>query len=221
MSINISSKRIQIDKSIATMVSVIAISSFVTIFCLVASRAVLQLRSYQSHVIVEKEKAKKQLEDNIKNVAKLRNEYKAFVGSPENVIGGSTTGSGDRDGDNAKIVLDALPSKYDFPALAVSLNRLFAGNKGGALSGSDDEIAQSAKESNATPKPIEISFSVSTSGSYLSSLRVIGTLERSIRPINIKSLTITAADDEIKLGISALTYYQPAKSLKITTKDVK
>src|SRR5579884_4256983 len=102
-------KRVAISKANAQMVAVVAVASFVTVFCLVASRAVWSQNSYQARVTTAKEKAHQQLLKNIQAYGDLTSSYKAFISTPTNVIGGSPTGTGDNDGDNAKIILDALP----------------------------------------------------------------------------------------------------------------
>src|SRR5689334_22008086 len=127
MATPLSTKRIQVSKATATIVGTIAAAAFIAVFSLIASQALLSQRAYQSRVIAGKEKAKKQLEDNIKAVNVLSTQYKAFIGTSQNIIGGNPSGSGERDGDNARIVLDALPSKYDFPALAASLEKILGG----------------------------------------------------------------------------------------------
>jgi hypothetical protein len=186
-SLNFSTKRLQINKASATMVLPLTIASFITVFSLVATRALLSQRSYQSRVISEKEKAKKQLKENIVEVEKLRAQYKGFADAPTNVLGGDPRGAGEKDGDNARIVLDALPSKYDFPALATSLEKLLTngGYKIESIAGSDDELNQ---QTNA--------FTLQTMG-------------------------LDGAENDLKLSITANTYYQPSKSLNITTKEVR
>ena len=86
--------------------------------------------------------------------------YTAFTGTPDNVIGGNPNGAGDKDGNNSKIVLDALPSKYDFP-IYYQYKKLLSikGFTPKSISGTDDEVAQSqSKES----KPVEIPFQLTT-----------------------------------------------------------
>ncbi|MBI3624272.1 hypothetical protein HY218_01420 [Candidatus Saccharibacteria bacterium] len=218
-----STKHLQITKATAVMVGVIAAASFITVFSLVASRALLSQRAYQSRVITGKEKAKKQLEKNLQITDSLVAQYKVFVGGTENVLGGNPSGSGDKDGDNARIVLDAIPSKYDFPALATSLEKLLTGYQIDAITGSDDEITQSANDKGfQDPRAIEIPFQFGITGSYQSALALLTTLEKSIRPIKIKILTISAqTDNSLHVSIDANTYYQPSKTLTIGTKEVK
>jgi hypothetical protein len=118
-----STKRVAIDKASAQMVIAMAIASFVAVFSLIASNAVWSQHGYLSRVTKEKEKAHSQLQANVKAVDGLTSAYRAFVSTPTNVIGGPSDGTGDNGGDNARIVLDALPPQYDFPALTSSLEK--------------------------------------------------------------------------------------------------
>lgn len=217
----LSAKRLQIDKANASMVIVMAVSAFVSVFCLIGSKTLLSQRSYQAKVIKEKKVALNQLKSNNQAVSELVNTYKAFVDTPENIIGGTKTGTGERDGDNAKIVLDALPSKYDFPALAASLDKIFTSKtfKLNSIGGTDDELNQS--KAQTTNVPVEIPIQVSVSGSYNSIKDLLDVLYRSIRPIKIKSLSLSGTDSELTVSIDGKTYYLPEKTIKITTKEVK
>jgi hypothetical protein len=114
-------KRALISKANSTMVIATGIAAFVFVFSAVASKALFSQASYQNRVITQKKKALSTLNGDISAVSTLKSSYKSFIGTPRNVLGGNPTGTGDQDGDNAKIVLDALPSKYDFPALATSV----------------------------------------------------------------------------------------------------
>jgi hypothetical protein len=219
----LSTKRIQIDKANLTIVVVTSIAAFVTVFCLVGSKALLDQRAYQSKVISKKEIAKKQLTENIQAVDSLVNSYKAFTSGPLNLIGGLTTGTGDRDGDNAKIVLDALPSKYDFPALASSLEKMVQDNGTQIVNiqGTDDELNQEGNRASVTPQPVEMPFEVSVRGNYSAIQNLISVFEKSIRPFPIQSISISGKDSQISLDIKAKTYYQPEKSLNIKSETVK
>jgi len=218
----ISGKRLQIDKSNASMVIFLAIASFVIVFSLVASRALLSQRSYQSRVIGQKKKALTQLQANNQAATQLVTAYQAFVSSPENIIGGLSAGAGERDGDNAKIILDALPSKYDFPALATSLDKLLTDKnyKIGSITGTDDEISQS---SQAVPvaAPVEMPFQVSIAGNFDAVQSLVDVFQRSIRPIRINSLNFSGNDNTLTVNVAAKTYYQPEKTLSITSEVVK
>ncbi len=218
-----STKRLQIDKANATMVGIVAGAVFVTVFSLVSAKALWSQRSYQARVIGKKEIARDQLQNNLDAVTKLKTSYEAFVGSPENVLGGNPAGTGDKDGDNAKLVLDALPSKYDFPALTTSLEKLLTSKnfKIGSITGTDDEVAQSKNQLSDNPKPIPVPFSLTVTGSYTSVQDLIQSFEHSIRPFDMSKVSFSGNNNTLQLTLSANTYYQPEKSLNIKQEVVK
>ncbi len=215
-------KRLLIDKANASMLFVIGIASFLVIFSLVASSALLSQSGYQSRVMKQKNIAYKQLLTDTKNIDSLVSSYKNFAEEKQNVLGGSSTGTGPRDGDNPKIVLDALPSKYDFPAVISSLEKIL--KEGGytidSLGGTDDELAQQNTASD-NPIPVEMPFPISVTTTYEGALSLLTTLEKSIRPMYVSQVSFTAAQGKLKVSLLAKTYYQPEKTLKITSKVVK
>lgn len=220
----ISTKRIAISKANAQMVAVVAVASFISIFCLVASSAVWGQNKYQSHVIKAKSAAHAQLQKNVQAFTNLSDAYNTFVGSGTNAIGGNSTGTGDNDGNNAKIILDALPSSYDFPALASSLEKILADNHFtvGSITGTDDQVAQGGNTSSPKPVPVPIPFSFTVTGTnYVAIQQLISTLQNSIRPIQIDTLSLSGSSNNMQVSVTAHTYYQPGKSLTITKQVVK
>lgn len=215
-------KHIQINKA-STVISVaLAAAAFVTVFSLIASKAMLEQRAYNSRVIKEKELAVKTLEENVKAVDKLVISYKEFIGRPENIIGGQSAGTGERDGDNAKLTLDSLPGSYDFPAVTSSLEKIltqknFTINQ---ITGTDDEVAQASKDS-ANPEVVEIPYTFVVTGGYDPMHDLILTLERSIRPLQITKLKFAAGGKDVQLTIEGKTFYQSEKVFKINEKVVK
>lgn len=218
-----STKRLQVDKANARIVLILAVAAFVAVFSLVASRALLSQRSYQAKVIGEKKKALSQLKANNEAAAQLVDAYKVFVASPENIIAGSSTGTGDRDGDNAKIVLDALPSKYDFPALATSLEKVLTDKNYfiDSITGVDDELNQQNAPTTDI-KPVEMPFDVSVKGDLETAQGVLDIFRLSIRPIRIVKADFSAeANSGLKTSISAISYYQPQKTIQIKKQVVQ
>lgn len=222
--INISTKRLAIDKAQAQIVIIVGVASFVTIFCLIASRAVWSQNQYQARVITAKSAANEQLQKNITAFNDLKTSYTDFNDKDPNAIGGSKSGTGDNDGTNTRIVLDALPNKYDFPALASSLEKVFTDRHYtvGSLSGSDDQLAQQSNISSPNPTPVPIPFGFTVTNTNYDGIKsVINTLQTSIRPMPIDGLTISGGGNSMLVSIRSHTYYQPGKSLSITTKVVK
>lgn len=218
-----STKRLQVDKANARMVAITAIAAIITVFSLVAAKSLLSQSSYQGRVISEKRKADKQLRENVVALKQLEAEYKIFAEAETNVLGGSRTGAAERDGSNARITLDALPSKYDFPALTSSLEKMLLARqfKIESITGTDDEVAQQTQESQPTPTPQTMSFTLTASSSYAGVRDLVGDFERSIRPFKVTKIELTGTDAKMHMTLAVDTYYQPAKNLDNTTKEIK
>ena len=206
------------------MVATVAIAAFVTIFCLVAAQAIWSQNGYQSRVTAADEKAHQQLEKNIQAFGSLVTSYQAFNSTGNNVIGGLTSGTGDNDGDNSKIILDALPKTYDFPALTSSVEKILTarGLTISSITGTDDQLSQESNTTSPDPQPVSMPFSFSiTNANYASVQQLITDLQNSIRPIQVDSLTLSGGTSNMTLTVNAHTYYQPAKSLGITKEVVQ
>lgn len=222
--LDLSPKHLAISKANAQTVAVVAAASFITIFCLVAANYLWGEKNYQDRVTAATQKADTQLKANVKALNALVGSYQGFVNTPLNAIGGSSTGTGDKDGDNAKIVLDALPSKYDFPALTSSLEKILKNNHFNvtSITGTDEEATQGTDQSSSTPQPVAMPFAFTVSdANYQSVQNLITVLQNSIRPIQIDSLTLSGATNNMQLTVNAHTYYQPEKDYKVTTEVVK
>lgn len=231
--LNVSTKRLQIDKANSTIVLVVGLAAFLTVFALVASKSLWERRSYQARVIGLEEQARDQLDANIQAVGQLKGAYQAFVARPENIIGGNSQGNSELDGDNARIVLDALPSVYDFPALTSSLEKIMI-DRGYAItniSGTDNEAAQQSSgqqqdTATASQAPsrvaMEIPFEVGAQTTYKSAVDLLGVFKKSIRPFYIQRVTMTAGEDNlVEIRVAGKTYYQPEANLQITEEIVK
>lgn len=220
----ISTKRVAISKANAQMVAVVAVAAFVSVFCLIASNAVFSQNRYQARVISAKEKAHKQLQQNINTYGDLATAYKAFDNASANVIGGTKDGTGDNDGSNSKIILDALPPTYDFPALTSSIEKILTDNhlQVTSITGTDDQVNQQKNKASASPQPVQIPFTFTVSNaSYSSVNQLMSKLQQSIRPIQIDTLDASGSQNDMTVTVSAHTYYQPAKAVSITKETIK
>lgn len=219
----ISTKRILIDKTNSRIVIYTSIAAFMVVFTLVASKTLINEAMYQNRVITAKKQAVVQLKTDVQSTSSLVTAYKAFVSTPQNVLGGDPNGTGPKDGDNAKVVLDALPSKYDFPALATSLEKVLTSQNVQiqSISGTDEEVAQSSDQSSSAPTPVPMPFQVSVTGNYQSIQNLVNAFNSSIRPFQIQTMLISGSENNMTLTLTAQTYYQPEKVFNVSTKVVK
>jgi hypothetical protein len=221
---NITTKRALIDKANSSLVIITGLAAFLTIFSLVASKTLFSQFAYQNRVLKEKHATVARLRSDITAGNQLETSYQAFTKTTTNIIDGDANGTGERDGSNTKIILDALPSTYDFPALTTSLEKLITSVNGvqiTSISGTDDEVAQSANATSATPQAVPMPFTIAVNGNYQAIQDLIGRFEHSIRPFQIQNMTLTGDQANLTLTLVAQTFYQPAKTLNIGTKVVK
>src|SRR5690606_5550723 len=124
---------------------------------LVISKGFISQGNYLRKVNGIKGDAVEQLENNKAAVEELTKAYESFTSQNPNLLGGNPGSQDDRGGSNADLVLDALPSKYDFPALASSIEKLLSAYSIRNISGIDDSLAQ--QEVSGASGPVEIPFS--------------------------------------------------------------
>lgn len=220
----ISTKRMAISRANAQMVIVVAVASFVTVFCLIASKTVLSQNIYQAKVTSGKETAKRQLNANLTAFNSLQSTYKTFDNQDPNFLNGSLNGSGDNDGDNATLILHALPPTYDFPALASSLQKVLADRNFQitGLSGTDDQLNQQANLVSPTPQPVPMPFSFAVADTNYQGIgTLLNSLQASIRPISIDTLSLSGDSGNLSVSVTAHTYYQPSRNFALTKKVQK
>lgn len=216
-------KRALIEKSNTTIVVVTSVAAFIVVFSLVASWSLFGQFMYQSRVIGVNRTALDRLNKDIESTKSLETSYNAFISTPSNAIGGDPKGVGPQDGTNAKIILDALPSKYDYPALVTSLENILTGQSVQiqSISGTDDAAAQAANQTSSNPSPQPMPFQVVVTGKYDSINNVVSAFEHSIRPFQIQTMELSGDQNQLTLTINAQTYWQPAKNLNIKSEVVQ
>jgi hypothetical protein len=221
-------KKALIEKANSTVVVVTSLAAFIVVFSLVASKLLVGQLSYQSRVINAKSAALDQLKSDNTNAHDLISAYQGFVGGTTNILGGNPSGVGDQDGNNAKIILDALPDHYDFPALDATLEKILTGQTSqkppvvvtvNSINGSDNEVTQDVP--NVGSAPVAMPFQINVTGDYTNIKNLINVFQHSIRPFQILSLQLSGSQSAMTLDMSAQTYYQPASTFTIKTKVVK
>jgi len=216
----------QIDRAQERLIILVSLSVVVTIFCLVSAKALLDYASYHRHELAAKQLVIKQLEASITTANSLESQYTSFNSVNPNFIGGKNTtdpNASPPDGDNARLVLDALPSKYDFPALISSVSKILTNNSitSPGIAGSDLS-ATTVSTPSVTPTAVEIPLSINGLVSYAGAQNLIRDLERSIRPFNVTNLDFGGTNSTISISAGLTTYFQPAKVLGAgSTKEVK
>ncbi len=218
---HISIKHAIIDKANSRALVTVAVATFIVVFSLFAAKSLFSQSLYHSRVIGEKERALGQLEDNKEALKALQQSYQAFVEEPENILGGTPSGDGALDGNNGKIVLDSLPSAYDYPALSSSFEKILkdGGYEISSIGGTEDRGVADTPTGNV--QPIEVAYSFSITATVERTTDLLKTLERSIRPMYIDSLGIQVGDNSLSTRISLHTFFTQEKTFELGSKEVK
>jgi hypothetical protein len=225
MAMHISMKHLQINKSGNQLAIIVSVAVVISVFCLISTKSLLSQSSYQRRVLAAKNQAANQLKANVTAANQLVTQYQVFENEDPNIIGGvggTNPGNGPQDGDNARIVLDALPSQYDFPALISSIEKVLGGEgvSDQGIGGTDQgTVPPPSDPSQITPQAM--TFTLDVSGNVTNIQKLLTDIERSIRPIDVSNLQLSGAQDNMQMNISATTYYQPAKTLANSQKEVK
>jgi hypothetical protein len=225
-------KHVQINKANNLIFIVVALSALVVSFSLVSAKTLLGQSSFQHKVLKEKNTAIKDLKDNIEAANTLKTQYDTFENANPNILGGqggtNVNSTGSSDGDNAKIVLDALPASYDFPALTSSLEKIIENDHltVQGISGTDNtqtinNPTGTTSTASTTPGSSQtLPFTVTIQTDYNSSLNLVKDFERSIRPVDVTGITMSGRSSSLNISMQAVTYYQPSVSLQIGQKEI-
>jgi len=222
-----------IDKDNTRTVAAVALATFIVIFSLFAVRALFSQSLYHGRVVAEKETALTELKQNKESIETLKQSYTEFVGEQTNILGGNSTGSGPIDGDNARLVLDSLPSLYDYPALSSSFEKILkdGGYKIGSIGGSGDTISVETGdeieiETGINPEEgvitaEEVPYSLSFTSTRDRAEDFLITLERSTRPMYVDSLQIQVGEKTLVTNVVLHTYFAQGKSFELGFKEIK
>jgi hypothetical protein len=211
-----------LDKAYSTMTLILCFTIFVFVSSITASYQLVKQSKYQSRVIAEKDKALKIVKQNNDEVKKLTLAYNGFTNEPINLLGGNPVGTGPKDGLNSKLILDALPSKYDYPALVSSIEKLLVegGYRLENIGGSEGSLSQAGSDQTSSTGPIEMKINFTVNESYERVFKLLHEIESSIRPMHIDSISLSGSDQSIRANVSLTTYYQPQSVFTTSQKKV-
>ncbi len=213
------SKKNQINHFANVITATVGVGIFLTLFFIFSINLLWNRYLYQQKVINLQNAALSNLNKDISVSNSLGHSFQNFIKPPVNIIGGSSSNANSiNGGDNSKIILDALPSSYDFPELVSSLQNLLTSQ--GVNINSITGIDQSNTTLNQTNGVNTIPFQISVDGNYTAIQQLINVMEKSIRPIDILKINISGDQTNLNVIISAQTFYQPSINFKILKETV-
>ncbi len=211
-----------ISRDSTRIVTAVGVAVFLLVFCGFAVKTLFSQSLYNNRVISAKDATVTQLDANIEALKSLEQQYEAFVGASENVLGGNPDKNGPLDGANDTIILDSLPGNYDYPALASSFEKILIDDDYDVdrIGGSEDVLAPSEATADAVPIPIPFRFGFTAPLDRTQEL--FQTLEKSIRPMDVREVSVTVgAEGIMNTSVTLNTYYTQQKAYELGSKVVE
>jgi hypothetical protein len=212
-----------IDKTNSRMILTVGIATFIFVFSVFAAKALISQSLYQNRIITEKESTLSQINSNKKALEELKKSFDSFQSQAENILGGSSTGNGPLDGKNAELILDALPSKYDYPGLSSSFEKILkeGGYTIGSIGGTEDPTLASINEPVRKTTTTEIPYAFTVNTDVEGMKKLLSTLERSIRPMYVDSMQIQVGDNLLQARVGLHTFFTQTKTYDLGSKEIK
>ena len=218
-------KRQQIAKANRMMFLWVAGVSVVVGIALVLSIFLFQKLLFNEKVLNKKQDTVSTLSDNNKVVGQLKDNARV-LNTNQNLLDSRA-----KEEDTAlQAILDALPSEPNSSALGSSLQNVLLPGDGiqvesltvDPVAGSESTSDTADTSAEADANTISFTFSVSAPSDKIDSLReLLRRLEKSIRAIDVRTMSIEMQGSRITLTASAVAYYEPTKSIELKTEIVK
>lgn len=224
-------KRQQIANANRMMFMWVAGVSVVVGIAIVASIFLVQKAWFNEKVLAEKSKTASTLVQNNNVIDELKDEIRVL--NTNDALRSAMAPGEDRP---IQVVLDALPAEANSSALGASLQEKFLNDPAlvieslnvdpvAGIESQDDLNVEDASVSDAEAtgdNQINFRFSVSTDAGNPSAFKsLLQRLERSIRAINLKTLSIETQGTRLLLTVDGNAYYEPARSVELKDKTVK
>lgn|GEM_PF-1175310 len=195
---------------------------------LVVGGTALGVKTFVGGIILDtkvysaKDKANKQLDENIKNAPQLVDSYNNL-------------------GSKKDLIADALPNTSDFPGLMALMENL-AGSTGvslksitpsqtaqttatgvdpNAAAGTGTGTGGTASASALKPEPQPYAVSLAFDASYSALSRLLLAIEQSARPMRVTSLQLSGSGGSLAVQMEVSTYYQDKAELPFSTETIK
>lgn len=219
-------KRQQIQKAGKNMFIWVAAAAAILGICVVLAISLFERITFRQEVINAKAETASTLDKNIKAADELKKKIRVLNTNEALLATPRLDGT-----EPLSVILDALPSTPNSSALGASLQQKLLTQDGvtiesltvDPIAGVEDVDADSASTvSGDAENQINFQFSVTVGVGQASALKsMLQRLERSIRTIDLTSVTIEQQGSKITLSAKGRAFYQPAASIKLTEKSIR
>lgn len=210
-------KRQQIAKASRMMFLWVMVISALVGISVVVSIFLVQKLIFNEKVLAEKQTTATILRNNNESISELKENVRVL-----NTNQALLDSRAKEEDTPLQVVLDALPADANSSALGASLQEVLLRADNVTIDALSVVSSEESDTTSSVPSSIEFTFTVSAPADKANSLReLLRRLERSIRAIDIQSLTIETQGSRLVLSANATAYYEPAKTTELKDKTVQ
>lgn len=193
-------------------------ASVIVSMCLVGGQFLVRQALFNQKIITAKGATVNTLNANIKNVATLTRAVDALVANQD--LAAARANPTDS---TLKVVLDALPTENNLTGLASSLQNVVLKPSGVSVQdlGISQQTTAETADGPASQTAIATNFTFGVRADYAQTQTMLKDMERSIRPIDVKTLSLQGQGAALQVNVNADTYYLPPRTVKLGSKEVK
>lgn len=205
-------------KSTASTSGLIAVlmtvCTFVLVFSFLISKELIADIRFNQKVISKKNEVNSTLKKNVDSLDELKSNYESLK----------------KDGPNPSKVLQALPLETDYSGLGDEYEAM-AGAAGARLSNIaiDTTVSNTGSTGSTSLAPTvantdavqKFRFRISVTGTYESLQKLTQSIEKSLRPTKIESISISGTEPSITADFVITSYFQPRALLELPKETIQ
>lgn len=211
-------KRQQVEKANKNIFIWVAVAAVIVSLSAVFLQFLIREALFNGKVIDRQQATSKTLEQNKKNFEGLKSNIDALLA--DDSLAGLRVDPKDS---SLQVILDALPTSGDTTSFSNSLYNKVLSRQGVTVSG----VSVGADGASVAPvgvtsaEPQAMTFGASISGSPDQIRATLMDIEKVIRPINIRQLSVSVGSGTLEVNFQGETYFLPRSSVSLGKDTVK
>ncbi len=217
------SKRQQLKKTNQNIFIWVTVAAVVLAFSVVALQFLIRQGLFNNKIIGEQQKTVRALDESKKNFDGLKRNVDALLADSK-----LSALRANPEDNSLQVVLDALPTSGDptsfsnslynkiLPRHGVTINAVSAG-----VAGATDPAAAATPTPVAGSEALPLPFNISFIGNADQLRNTLMDIEKTIRPMVIRQVNISAGEGQIEVSAQGETYYLPRSTVKLGEKTIK
>lgn len=213
-------KRQQVEKANKNIFIWVAAAAVVVSLSVVMLQFLVREALFNSKIISKQQSTSQTLEQNKKNFDGLKRNIDALLADDS-----LSTLRVNQNDSSLQVILDALPTNGDTTSFSNSLYNKVLSRQGVTISGvsvgTGSAVTAESQATSLSSDPQAITFGTSISGSADQIRATLLDVEKVIRPISIKQMSITVSAGKLDVSLQGETYFLSRSSISLGKETIK